>query len=482
MKLNLLVIFVLLGQLLSAQIFTEVQDIPFNGVSNSSIAFADVDGDNDQDVLITGEKSISAGVSKLYTNDGMGNFTEVQGTPFDNISRGSIAFSDVDGDSDQDVLITGYSSGNPISKLYTNDGMGNFTEVLGTPFVSVSESSIVFSDVDGDSDQDVLITGKPSAGDRISKLYTNDGMGNFTEVQGTPFEGVSLSSITFSDIDGDSDQDVLITGKNNSSTVITRLYANDGVGNFTEVTGTSFVGFNRSSIAFSDIDGDTDQDLLITGWSSGVGKSKLYSNDGLGNFTEVQGTPFVGVEESSIAFSDVDGDNDQDVFITGSNGSVNRIAKLYTNDGSGNFTEEQSALFEGVHLSSIAFADIDGDTDQDILITGRNSSFSRISKLYKNQNIISSIETVDGELNFDFTLYPNPTKAERLTISYDSKINGLVRFKIFDLEGRLLQQHQENVGMTKEIFSINISSLKNGFYFIQLDDGLTTGIKKFEVH
>ena len=44
---------------------------------------------------------------------------------------------------------------------------------------------------------------------------------------GTPFEGVNYSSIAFADIDGDNDQDVLITGQNASSQLISKLYRNN---------------------------------------------------------------------------------------------------------------------------------------------------------------------------------------------------------------------------------------------------------------
>jgi hypothetical protein len=277
MKSKVLFLFLVFAQIGSAQNFTEVTGTPFAGVQESSIAFADVDGDNDQDVLITGVNLVQPGtpgdrISKLYTNDGLGNFTEVMGTPFEGVEYGSIAFADVDGDNDQDVLITGRSDAGFSSKLYTNDGLGNFTEVMGTPFQGVSESSIAFADVDGDNDQDVLITGHEVASPvyipmldcismtdsailpkcqirlltafvmprsplrmwtatttrmcslrahrpmalLISKLYTNDGSGNFTEVMGTPFVGVAYGAIAFADVDGDDDQDVFITGHDGS--------------------------------------------------------------------------------------------------------------------------------------------------------------------------------------------------------------------------------------------------------------------------
>ena len=385
----------------------ETSGAPFTGVQFSSIAFADVDGDNDQDVIITGSTG-SNRITTLYTNDGSGNFTRETGTPFTGVSNGSITFADVDGDNDQDVLITGYDGSNRIATLYSNNGSGNFTEETETPFTGVSNGSIAFADVDGDNDQDVFIT-RFDGSNNITKRYTNDGSGNFTEEEGTPFTGVSNGSITFADVDGDNDQDVLITGRDRNSNPTVRLYTNDGSGNFTRKRGTPFTG---GSIAFADVDGDSDQDVFITR-SDRFNRitTTLYTNDGSGNFTEEEGAPFTGVSNGSIAFADVDGDNDQDVLITGFSLS-GRIAKLYTNDGSGNFTEETETPFTGVSMgSSIAFADVDGDNDQDVLITGWNGGFNEIARLYTN----------DGSGNF-FQASPPKLVTPPLTGVYNSSI------------------------------------------------------------
>ncbi len=362
--------------------FTLMSGTPFEGVSDSSIAFADVDGDGDQDVLITGENSSSQRIALLYTNNGSGSYTLVSGTPFDGVYRSSIAFADVDGDGDQDVLITGRNNSQLIARLYTNDGSGGYTLVSGTPFEGVEYSSIAFADVDGDGDQDVLITGFNITWNGIARLYTNNGSGSYTFDSGSPFQGVSLGSIAFADVDGDGDQDVLITGLSSSGR-ITQLYTNDGSGSYTLVSDTPFEGVYYSSIAFADVDGDGDQDVLITGLGPGR-IARLYTNDGSGSYTLVSGTPFEGVQESSIAFADVDGDGDQDVLITGLNSTDQHIARLYTNDGSGGYTLASGTPFEGVQRSSIAFADVDGDGDQDVLITGSNSSFLKIALLYTN--------------------------------------------------------------------------------------------------
>ncbi len=463
--------------------FTKKPGIPLDGIRFSSIAFSDVDGDNDPDLFITGAKNPSGLIARLYTNDGMGNFTVMTGTPFAGVYYSSIAFSDVDGDNDPDLLITGrihYLL--QIARLYTNDGMGNFTEMTGTPFDVVGLSSIAFSDVDGDNDPDLLITGEKNSGLRIAKLYTNDGMGNFTVMTGTPFDGVSGGSIAFSDVDGDNDQDLLITGMNNSNVPIAKLYTNDGMGNFTVMAGTPFDGVGFSSIAFSDVDGDNDPDLLITGVNnSGLPIAKLYTNDGMGNFTEMAGTPFDGVGFSSIAFSDVDGDNDPDLLITGENNSGLRIAKLYTNDGMGNFTETTGTPFDGVYNSSIAFSDVDGDNDPDLLITGENNSEGRIAKLYINDGMVSSTDDLIPGYNLVITTYPNPTKSNMLNANFDSTENGFAIVKVYDLNGHLLRQQKVFTVTGRNTISMDIASLSPGSYFIQLDNGKRKGVAKFIV-
>ncbi len=133
-----------------------------------------------QDVMIVGKNDSREFVSNLYLNDGAGIFDEVKVGPFDDVYFGSTAFSDVDGDGVQEVLITGNSTSGPISKLYKNDGAGNFSEVPGTPFEGLSNSSIAFSDVDGNGSDDVLITGQDRLSRLYSILYRNDGAGNFT--------------------------------------------------------------------------------------------------------------------------------------------------------------------------------------------------------------------------------------------------------------------------------------------------------------
>lgn len=367
---------------LYAQGFTEMTTM-LEAVRESSVAFADVDGDMDQDVLITGESQAGGRVAKLYKNDGAGQYTEVS-TPFLGVVNGSSAFADVDGDMDQDVLITGgiLNQQLPFAQLYTNDGSGTFT-ALTTPIIGVADGAVAFADIDGDTDQDVIVTGRLSDFTQVAKLYVNNGSNQFSEVT-TPFIGVRSGSVNFADVDGDMDQDLMITGQTSSGSVAS-LYINDGNGQFTESSNT-FPGVRFSSVAFADVDGDADQDLLLTGQDSNFDRIvKLYTNNGSGQFAEQTGTPFTAATRGSITFADVDGDADQDVIITGDGtGFNNPSTKLYINDGSGQFTEEPNTPFADVLRSSVAFADVNGDFAPDLLITGESNGGNALTKLYAN--------------------------------------------------------------------------------------------------
>jgi len=449
--------------------FTEIST-SILGVSNSSIDFSDIDSDGDQDLLITGTGGSSWGNTVLYKNDGSGNFTEVLGTPFDGITHGSVAFEDIDNDGDEDLLITGDSmgQGEEIAKLYINDGLGTFTQTA-EQFIGVSDGCVVFVDVDNDGDKDVLISGFNWY--ERTDLYLNDGNGNFTEFLGTGLIDVIYPSIAFSDIDGDGDKDVLITGDDNSGSPfshVTKLYTNNGLGIFTEINH-PFEDVGESSIAFSDIDNDGDNDVLITGHNNGGGGSFvsiLYINDGSGIFTPAQVMPFVQVYESSVAFSDVNGDGYADVLITGEDTTANDVSKLYINDALGGFNDllQNPNPFFGVYDGDVAFADIDNDGDNDVLITGAgNGNYN--AKLYLNNfnsTAITEISIVKCEA------FPNPSR-DVFNVKFTSLVRQDLEVRIINSIGEIVYIDNINNHIGEYSNSINLENHSKGVYLLELD-------------
>ncbi|MFO7033127.1 hypothetical protein B9T07_25595, partial [Limnospira fusiformis CCALA 023] len=363
-------------------------NISLTGVYFSSVATADFNGDGHIDILLTGQ-SDSGPISQVYLNDRSGRFTQATNISLTGVGYSSVATGDFNGDGDIDILLTGRDSGNnPISRVYLNDGSGGFTEATNISLTGVGYSSVATGDFNGDGDIDILLTGEDSDSGFISQVYLNDGSGGFTEATNISLIGVAASSVATADLNGDGYIDILLTGQDSSDNFISRVYLNDGSGEFTEATNISLTGVYNGSVATADFNGDGHIDILLTGLDSSNNRiSRVYLNDGSGGFTEATNISLTGVDFSSVATGDFNGDGDIDILLTGEDSDSGFISQVYLNDGSGGFTEATNISLIGVAASSVATADFNGDGDIDILLTGFDSDFSPISQVYTNDPI-----------------------------------------------------------------------------------------------
>ena len=464
----LAILFALVAMTAQAQSFTEIIDTDLEEVVDGSLEFADVDGDGDPDLMITGANSSTAPNAILYLNDGDGNFTDSESDVFDRVRSSAIKFFDADGDDDQDVLITGTNNSFArIAKLYLNDGSGTFTESEQSALGGVQDGDIAVADVDGDSDYDLLICGRSSPADVntiATKLYVNDGDGNFTEDTLAVFENVFNGGVVFADVDGDDDADLLVTGENATDQSIAILYLNDGSGSFTEATNQAITGVRNSAVAATDLDGDNDQDFIVTGWNS-TSRVDVYLNDGDGSFTAIQDLNMEPLNTGDISVGDVDNDDDMDVLLTGINIS-GKFTGLYLNDGSAGFTRLMS-VFDSVYLSSTDMADIDGDDDNDILISGENISNDRVTKLYENELMTSSVYPPLVTTN-ELQVYPNPVVAQEVQVRSNAFSEGQISIDIYSLSGQLVLSREFYLTSGQLDLTLELPSLTAGTYALQV--------------
>jgi hypothetical protein len=311
--------------------FTEQTNIILMGVSDGSVAWDDYDNDGYLDILLTGWSGFTD-VSKIYHNNGDGTFTEQTNITLEGVSMGSVAWGDYDNDGYSDILLTG-SSSQYISKIYHNNGDGTFTEQVGVSLTGVYNSSVAWGDYNNDGYLDILLTGNTGT-ERVSKIYRNNGNRTFSEMVSIVLPGISDGSVAWGDYDNDSYLDILLTGASGTQSnngAISKIYRNNGDGTFSEQTGIVLNGVYNSSAAWGDYNNDGYLDILLTGRTGSTGVSKIYKNNRNNNFVEQTTVGLPGVYYGSAAWGDIDNDGDLDMVLTGNSGST-RISKIYNNN------------------------------------------------------------------------------------------------------------------------------------------------------
>ncbi len=340
---------------------------------------ADFDNDGDMDVL-----SASQYDNKVawYENlDGQGTFhaQQIISTELDNPTF--IEAADLDGDNDKDVLSTSYYD-DKITWYENLDGQGNFGPQIIISDQTGNPSCVITADLDGDGDLDVLTAALDD--DNISWHKNLDGQGNFSDQNIISIEVDGPESIFAADIDGDGDIDVLSASTGDEKIA---WYENlDGLGTFGNQQIIYSDSYYTRFIQAIDIDGDGDLDVLYPSYFDD--KVSWHENlDGLGNFGDQQVIAQNVDGPSYVEGADFDGDGDVDILYTLT--QENKLAWHENLDGLGTFGDQQIISMEFDGLTSAYLADINGDGDLDVLATSFYDSKVVWYKNLLNKPIIS---------------------------------------------------------------------------------------------
>lgn len=273
------------------------------------------------------------------------------------------ASGDLDGDGDIDLFV---ANDNAANQLLLNDGLGRFTDATAGRFVMQpgwnASHSVDLADIDNDGDLDILIGNDDNLSNRV---YRNNGLGFFTDVTATalPPNAHFTECQVVADFDGDGDVDWFTVDGGPC-----HYYANNGLGVFTDVSATRLSGlpnligarYNVTPFA-ADVDGDGDLDVMVPAITTAGGSTVLLRNQGGVLSPNPTQLPNV-VTGFTNWFADVDQDGDPDVF-------ANDGSKLLQNQGNGTFVDVTATAFPSAPANGFASFDADDDGDLDLVTT-----------------------------------------------------------------------------------------------------------------
>ena len=390
------------GQFVVGRFVSSDQQI--RNLTESAMTWGDYDGDGDDDLAIMGRNRSGETQSLVYANEN--GLLALLETDVVSLEEGDLAWGDYDGDGDLDLIISGEDVvGTRAVRLYQTTLGGTVQEALRfTP--TLSESSVDWGDVDNDGDLDLLLMGQSDVTESglqlsFTEIWQNDGAGNF-DTLGVDLIGLNNGEGLFADIDNDGDLDLATNGVSSDGIRQFIVYANDLVSGFAD-TGNELPGMESSDIAFGDYDRDGDLDLAAGGVGSDDSPfAGIFTNDGTGSFAQLD-VSLPGIQGGDLAWGDYDNDQDLDLIVTGNIGQQQKVFSAYENtigrsSPDSAFALDENPILTGVDFSSVALADVDGDGDLDLVSSGTASTPStavndNLTAQQANANILPSAPT-----------------------------------------------------------------------------------------
>ncbi|WP_070137615.1 FG-GAP-like repeat-containing protein [Crocinitomix algicola] len=460
MKIKLFsVSIVLLPLTLSAQSFIEKTVENYRSVIYGEVIWLDKDNDGRSEMFSTGAADDYDHSAQFFNNVGTNDLEEDYFLESIGFSLSSATTADMNNDGYDDFLVSGYNGESNQTRLFLNNGAGSFTNEL-LEITGVTNGKIRTADFNGDDLIDVIITGVSPESTYISELYFQNEAGEF-ELQDQVLMPNYFGDVTIFDADEDGSPDILLTGFDLSYTPNTKLFINDGEGNFEEKVESGLPRVYFSGTSAGDYDNDGDLDVLISGMTNSyTPASNIYINDGEGNFVVDETTSFIEMYFGTADFVDVNNDDKLDVFFSGSTSDGVPHTVLYSLTEEGYVLDESfSELTVDVNISSVAWKDYDNDGDLDVFITGFTSEGDRASGFYVNQMNSPTYANFDQEEKPQLTVFPNPNNGT-FSLNFENAEARIISIR--NLQGQIVYE----LNVHASIVQLNLTNLPSGVYML----------------
>jgi hypothetical protein len=364
------------------------------GVDATSVAVADVNRDGKPDLVVANaeDPTYSTGLVSVLLGNGDGTFQAAVSYDSGGYSATSVAVADLIGNGTLDLVVAQCESSvfciGAVGVLLGN-GNGTFQPAVTYSLNGLEPNSVAIGDVNGDGKPDVVVAMESAISNGNGGVGVLLGNGDGTLQTAVIYDsgGFQAQSVAVADVNRDGIPDLLVAncggseeacGDGNNAAVGVLL----GVGNGTFQTAVTYAsgGYDGTSVAVNDVNGDGDPDLLVVnlGACSGIdalcldGAVSVLLGNGHGTFRAAPIYGSGGSPTFSVATADVNGDGKPDLVTAlgcaNTGDCADGAVGVRLGNGDGTFQTVVTYGSGGYSARSVAVADVNGDGIPDLVV------------------------------------------------------------------------------------------------------------------
>lgn len=301
-----------------------------------------------------------------------------------------------------------------MSILARPDGNGGLSFDYENRIQCTAYTNAIFFDYNNDGNLDLLVMGsgadwKLSRDVKFLLLYKNMGPESGYQMRRVPdattgfiqaVDEAYLNPVTVGDVNHDGYADI-VTMTYRGDRCIDLYLNNGGDGSFTH-TLIDNKAMTNGAVTLGDINNDGNLDILANGWSadSAVKGMAVYMGNGDGTFVKTSPAPLFGTFEGHATLADLNGNGNLDIVMTGHGDNWSRHAKIFYNtagaDGTPAFqlVDNNVSGLTGVNLGEVLAADFNGDGLMDLVLNGReDGDATRVRMFYRQSDGTYTLDT-----------------------------------------------------------------------------------------
>ncbi|MBN2776709.1 MAG: T9SS type A sorting domain-containing protein [Bacteroidales bacterium] len=332
----------------------------------------------------------------LYSNISNSQiFEEVTEVEIQEMSDGDVDWGDYNNDGLMDFVITGRKFVESVVHyyfiIYENNGNNHFVE-LDYSFVGIEDGSLDWGDYNNDNYLDMAISGfhlENDIFDVYSEVLKNNCDSAFSWIENENFIRTCTGEMKWGDYNTDGKSDLLQCGITKQGYVKANVYSNMNKDSFN-----LFLSISKGkdgNIDWGDYNNDGYLDFVITGWVLDSKETRVFKSQGDTVFIEQTQFNFSDVMYGSVEWGDYNNDGFLDILISGDDNDWLRITKIYQNIKGDDFVEINTDNIIQVTYGCVLWGDYNNDGLSDICVTGSNNiQFN--TKLYSNNGNNNFVE------------------------------------------------------------------------------------------